>query len=71
MSAKGLVTVWVLFFLAIFSLGYLTTHIIVTRAMSDFRVKGTGYTSLEVKPNYGTQHNQVYAEQPAHNVQAQ
>ena len=49
MNTKGLVMVWVLFFLAVFSIGYLTTHIIVTRAMADFKVEETGYTSLEVK----------------------
>lgn len=49
MKQSSLVAIWVLFFLAIFCIGYLTTHIIVTRAMADFKVTETGHTSLEVK----------------------
>lgn len=34
---KGLIVIWLIFFLAIFSLGYLTTHLVVTAAMNDYQ----------------------------------
>lgn len=39
MSVKGLVVVWVLFFLAIFGIGYITTGLVVTKLMNDFEVE--------------------------------
>jgi hypothetical protein len=34
---KGLVVIWLLFFLTVFSVGYLTTHVVVSRVMADFQ----------------------------------
>lgn len=68
MSKSSLVVIWLLFFLAIFAIGYITTHVIVTKVMADFTVKETGYTTLEVKPNYGNQTDYHYKLQPATNV---
>jgi len=39
--------------------------------MADFKVTETGYTSLEVKENTGTQTDNQYKVQPAKNVQEQ
>ena len=64
MNTKGLVVIWLVGLISIFLLGLATAHIIYTLAMADFHQK-RGTTTLEVKENYGTQHNQVYAEQPA------
>jgi hypothetical protein len=71
MSNRSLVSIWLLFAITIFCTGYLLTHIIVTRAMADFKVTETGYTSLEVKENTGTQTDNQYKVQPAKNVQEQ
>jgi hypothetical protein len=48
---KSLVAVWLIFFIAIFAIGYLTTHLIVTSVMADLVVEPTAtYQVLEVKP---------------------
>lgn len=31
--------IWIVFFLAIFSIGYLTTHLVVTAAMNDYEAE--------------------------------
>jgi hypothetical protein len=72
MTSKGLIVVWLLFALSIFCAGYIATHIFVTRVMADFKVEpDKGYTTLEVKPNPGTQTDQYTPIQPAKNVQEQ
>jgi hypothetical protein len=66
MNQKSLVTVWILFLLAVFCAGYIMTHVVVTNVMADFEVETeAGYTTLEVKPNYGTQTDQYTPIQPA------
>jgi hypothetical protein len=70
MSNRGLITVWLLFLLSLFGAFYIATHIFVTRVMADFKVEETGYTTLEVKDNYGKTDNH-YNVQPAKNVQEQ
>lgn len=74
MSIKGLIAVWLLFFIAIFTIGYLTTHLIVSRVMADLVVEPTAtYQVLEVKPvpNEALQTDQYTPIQPAKQVQEQ
>lgn len=68
MSNRSLVSIWLLFAIVIFCTGYLATHLIVSRVMAGFEVKNTGYTSLEVKENTGTQTDNHYKVQPAYNM---
>lgn len=69
---KSLISIWLLFFLAIFSIWYITVHIIVTSVMADFSEPTiTGLTTLEVKSNYGTQTDQYTPIQPAVTPQEQ
>ncbi len=68
MNSSSLVAVWILFLICIFCIGYTVTSIFVTAVMADFRVEGTGYTSLEVTDNFGTQTDNHYQVQPAINV---
>jgi hypothetical protein len=66
MNSKGLIAVWLLFFIAIFCTMYLLTGYLVARVMADFSEPTvTGLTTLEVKPNYGTQTDQYTPIQPA------
>lgn len=71
MSVKGLVVIWLLFFLSVFAVSYITVHVIVTKAMQGFKVEETGYTTLEVKENTGTQTDNHYKVQPAVTPQQQ
>jgi len=71
MSNRSLVVVWLLFFITIFCTGYLLTAAVVSHVMADFQVKNTGYTSLEVKENTGTQTDNHYKVQPAVTPQEQ
>jgi hypothetical protein len=67
---KSLVTIWVLFFLMIFTLGYLTTHLIISKVMADLVVEpAPGITTLEVKevPKNAVQTDQYTPIQPAVN----
>lgn len=65
MSNKGLIVTWLIFAIALFCAFYVITHIFVTRVMADFTVEEPTYSELKVEPNYGTQNNQSYQEQPA------
>ena len=66
-SQSSLVVIWLLFFLAIFAVGYITIHVIVTSVMADFEQPTTGYTTLEVKPvpNNAVQTDQYTPIQPS------
>ena len=54
MSKSSLVVIWLLFFLAIFAVGYITTHVVVTAVMSDFHQQsltvGATVETLQVEP---------------------
>lgn len=49
---KSPIVIWLLFLVAIFAIGYLTTHLLVTRVMADLVVKQNQSEPvyLEVKP---------------------
>ena len=66
MTTKGLVSVWPLFILTAFCVSYIFIHVLVSAVMADFTEPTyTGYTTLEVKPNPGTQTDQYTPIQPA------
>lgn len=71
MTTKQRIVFWFVFFVAVFALAYTATDLTVKYVMADFQVKNTGYTSLEVKENTGTQTDNQYKVQPAKNVQEQ
>jgi len=54
MSKTSLVSIWLLFFLAIFAIGYIVTHVIVTKVMADFHQQsltvGATVKTLQVEP---------------------
>ncbi len=85
-SNSSLISIWLLFILVIFSVGYITTDLIVTRVMADFKEPGLVLISgeplptnvlvplepkLEVKDNFGTQTDNHYKLQPAVTPQVQ
>jgi hypothetical protein len=62
----SLIVIWVLFFIVLFCAGFIITHTIVTKVMADFSEPTvTGLTTLEVKPNFGTQTDQYTPIQPS------
>jgi hypothetical protein len=66
MSNKGLVAVWLLFVLTAFCVSYIFIHVVVSAVMADFsEPTEQGYTTLEVKDNFGTQTDQYTPIQPA------
>lgn len=69
MSAKGTVVLWLVMLIAMFGVFYILTGLVVTRVIADLKVTETGYTSLEVKDNYGTQTDNHYKVQPADSPQ--
>ena len=71
MTTKQRIVFWFVFFVAVFALAYTATDLTVKYVMADFKVTETGYTSLEVKENTGTQTDNHYKVQPAKNVQEQ
>ena len=48
MNKSSLVVVWLLFFLAIFSIGYLTTHLVVTTMMNDYQSERAKLEAFDV-----------------------
>lgn len=72
MSSKQRIVFWLVFLFAVFAMAYTLTDLTVKYVMADFvPPTDTGYTTLEVKPNYGTQTDQYTPIQPAKNVQEQ
>lgn len=74
MSKSSLVSIWLLFFLAIFAIGYIITHVLVTAVMSDFHQQsltvGATVETLQVEPVPVGAHqaDQYTPIQPATNV---
>lgn len=66
MTTKQRIAFWFLFFVAIFSIAYTATDLIVKNVMASY-VPPTeqGYTTLEVTDNFGTQTDQYTPIQPA------